>query len=486
LLVYINLVMGVPILGVNIPAPKVKIKPSLLEKYANLYRGIHDRGDTVSWRTLIITVRELLGEESPDFKKVDRRLYSKGRKLIKLLVSKTYFEPLIPEIEYAVGIRNPVRDSDKDLDLLLLSGRHFPEPIIWTLADFAKTRGKNVAVINPVGHYNDGQTRVVGPTKYFRKIKKLVILASTQSKCGGSISVLANVVRLLRNAELTKKVESVEVVIPMFGGSRGHKYNQGPEVGYEIREASFNAKILSLVAKDIVRHLIIKIPKVPEVRFSSIDIHSDDYPARTFNEAGFKFVSINPSKNLAKGIISLLNLKKIKVPLKLVACDKGAVSRTENLAKELILGDRHFLKGLQVIYIEKKRLSAGVVASAEIAGVEEWKREGCGIHVKKLKVPQKPIFKSCVIVYSDDMIDTGGTAERDLKFISGYYPNTSLKIFAASHPVFSKGFGAVKRIGADAYILGNTLSWEGLSDIKGVEVVDFAEAIYKFIFTQNS
>jgi phosphoribosylpyrophosphate synthetase len=475
--------MGVPILGVNIPAPKVKIKPSLLEKYAALYRGIHDRSDTVSWRTLIITIRELLGETAPDFKKVDRRLYSKAKKLIKFLVSKTYFEVLIPEIEYAVGIRNSARDSGNDLDLLLLSGRHFPEPIIWTLADFANSHGKNVAVVNPVGHYNDGQTRVVGPAKYFRKIKKLVILASTQSKCGGSISVLSNVIRLLRNVELTKKVESVEVIIPMFGGSRGHKYNQGPEVGFEIREASFNAKILSLVAKDIIHHLRPKILKIPKIRFSSIDIHSDDYPAKTFNEAGFEFVSISPSKNLAEGITSLLNLKRSKVPLKLVACDRGAVPRTENLAKELILGDRHFLKSLQIIYIEKKRISAGVVASATIADVEEWERKGKGIHIKKLKIPKGPIFKSSVIVYSDDMIDTGGTAERDLKFISGFYPNTSLKIFAASHPVFSKGFGAVKRIGADAYVLGNTLNWEGLSDIKGVEVVDFAEAIYNFIFS---
>jgi phosphoribosylpyrophosphate synthetase len=475
--------MGVPILGVNIPAPKVKIKPSLLEKYAALYRGIHDRSDTVSWRTLIITIRELLGETAPDFKKVDRRLHPKAKKLIRFLVSKTYFEPLIPEIEYAVGIRNSVKESGNDLDLLLLSGRHFPEPMIWTLADFAKSQGKNVAVINPVGHYNDGQTRVVGPVKFFRKIKKLVILASTQTKCGGSISVLSSVVRLLRNAELMKKVGSVEIVIPMFGGSRGHRYNQDPEVGFEIIEASFNARILSLVAKDIVDHLTPEIPKIPKIRFSSIDIHSGEYPAKTFNELGFEFVSISPSKSLAKGITSLLNLKKFKIPLKLVACDKGAVPRTENLAKELILGGGHFVKSLQVIYMEKKRLTAGVVKSTEIANVVEWEKKSSGIHIKKLKAPRKPNFKSTVIVYSDDMIDTGGTAERDLKFISSFYPNAPLKIFVASHPVFSKGFGVIKTIGADAYVVGNTLSWEGLSDINGIEVVDFAEAIYKSIFT---
>jgi phosphoribosylpyrophosphate synthetase len=283
-----------------------------------------------------------------------------------------------------------------------------------------------------------------------------------------------------------KKVGSVEIVIPMFGGSRGHRYNQDPEVGFEIIEASFNARILSLVARDIVDHLTPEISKIPKISFSSIDIHSDEYPAKTFNEAGFEFVSISPSKNLAKGVISLLSLRKSKIPLKIVACDKGAIPRTENLAKELILGNGHFVKNLQVIYMEKKRLTAGIVASTEIARVEEWERKGKGIHIKKLRVSKRPIFKSSVIIYSDDMIDTGGTAERDLKFISRFYPNTPLKIFAASHPVFSKGFGAVKTIGADAYVLGNTLSWEGLSDIKGVEVVDFAEAIYRFIFTQGS
>ena len=79
------------------------------------------------------------------------------------------------------------------------------------------------------------------------------------------------------------------------------------------------------------------------------------------------------------------------------------------------------------------------------------------------------------------MIDTGGTAEKDLKFISGFYPNCVLKIFVATHPVLSKGFSAIKKIGADIYILGNTLNWEGLSDVKGVEIVDFSGEIYNFL-----
>lgn len=311
--------MGVPIFGINIPAPKVKISPPLLEKYADLYRGIRDRNDTVSWRTLIVSIRELLGQETPDYKKVSWRFHLKGRKLIKTLVAKTYLEPLIPEIEYAVGIRGVTGRGAADLDLLLLSGRHFPEPILWTLADYAKSQGKRVAVINPVGHYNDGQTRVIGPYKYFRKIKKLVILASTQTKVGGSISVLCNVIKLLRNADLTKRVEKVEIIIPMFGGSRGHRFGQSQEVGYEVMEAGFNAQMLSLITVNVLSRVAKEIGKTPPIRFSSVDIHNGEYPQKTFTEVGLTFSSINSSLTLAGGITDLVKIRKIKAPLKLIS-----------------------------------------------------------------------------------------------------------------------------------------------------------------------
>lgn len=473
--------MGIPIFGINIPAPKIKIDKTLLEKYADLYRGIRDRKDTVSWRTLIVSVRELLGEKYPDYKKVSHRFHAKGRKLIKLLVAKTYLEPLIPEIEYAVGIRSLVGRGGSDLDLLLLSGRHFPEPILWTLADYAKSLGQNVAVINSVGHYNDGQTRVVGPYRYFRKIKIIIILASTQSKLGGSVSVLANVIKLIRNSDLAKRTERVEVVIPMFGGSRGHRFGQSQEVGYEVMEAGFNAQTLSLISENILKRLKGEIKNLPIVRFSSIDIHNEEYPKKTFNEVGLEFKSISSSKTLAKGIIDFINKKKIRVPIKLVACDTGAIPRTQNLARDILLNGEKIYNNIQVIYMEKKRISAGIVKDASIGKVEEWKKKGRTIKVRNIKIPQKPVFKNTIIVYSDDMIDTGGTAEKDLKFISSFYPNSVLKIFVATHPIFSKGFSAIKRIGADVYILGNTLNWEGLSDVKGVEIVDFAGEIYNFL-----
>jgi hypothetical protein len=260
--------MGVPIFGINIPAPKVRISKESLEKYADLYRGIRDRKDTVSWRTLIVSIRELLGQQSPDFNKIGRRHQAKGRKLISQLVSKTYLSELVPEIEYAVGIRSAVGRGGRNIDILLLNGRHSPEPLLWKLADYAKSQGKNVAVINPVGHYNDEQTRVLAPFKYFRKIKKLVIISSTQSKLRGSITVLSNVIKLLRSNDLARRVESVDVIIPMFGGSRGHRFGQSQEVGYEVMEAGFNAQMLSLITRDVLTRLEKEIGKVPEVRFS--------------------------------------------------------------------------------------------------------------------------------------------------------------------------------------------------------------------------
>ena len=470
------------LVGVNIPAPKVRIPKESVEKYAQLFKGIRDRKDTVSWRTLIVTIRELLGEKYPDFKKVSRRYHSRGRKLISQLVKNTYLENLVPEIEFAVGVRGLTGRGGLDLDFLLLNGKHFPESLLWTLADYIKLRGKKVSVVNPVGHYNDGQTRVVGPLKFFRKIGKVVILASTQSKLGGSVSVLSNVIRLIRNPDFASRVSKVDVVIPMFGGSRGHRSGQSIEVGFEVMEAGFNAKLLSLPAKDLLEKLKKETAKIPSIAFFSIDIHSQDYPAHTFSEEGFEFTSIDPTGEIAGQIVKLIAAKKVtKLPIRLVACDKGAVARTEKLAREVIQSRHPRITSLQIIYLEKKRIGAGMVLGSTIARIEEWIRTGKRIKKKPLRVPQRPNFRNTILIYSDDMIDTGGTAEKDFEYISSLYPNSALKIFVATHPVFSKGFGALKRIEADYFVLGNTLSREGLEDIKGVISVDLAPAIYSTI-----
>jgi len=473
--------MSIPIFGVNIPVPQIKIPNELLEKYADLYKGIRDRKDTVTWRTLIINIRILLGQDEPDFNKIQKKYKVKAKKLVKQLVAKTFLDKLIPEIEYAVGVIDaPNKNVSKDLDFLLLNAKHTCDPMVWNLADYIKGRGKTVAVVNPVGHYNDGQTRIIGPIKFFRNIKKVIIISSTQTELGGSVSVLSNVIRLIRNPEFAKKIKEVDIIIPMFGGSRGHRLGQGPEVGFEIMEAGFNARLLAISTKDILNKLNETHIKLPSIKFFSVDIHNLEEPDKTFTEEGFEFKSIDSANGLSVGIFNILRQKKLlKIPIKLIACDKGAVPRTEKLAENILMIDG--VINLQIVYMEKKRATAGVIKHTEIVRVEEWKLNGKDILKRQLSLPKKPNFKHVVLVYSDDMIDTGGTAEKDLNFISNFYPNTTLKIFAATHPVFSKGFAALKRIGADYYCLGNTLYWEGLEDMSNVEIIDMAPSIYKSI-----
>jgi len=471
--------MDIPIFGVNVPAPPIRIKKELLEEYARLYKGIRNREDTVSWRTLIVTCRKILGVADPDYKSVRKSKLLQSKKLVAFLIKKTYLEPLFLEIMYALGFRGIKTKENTDLDYLLFNGKHYPEPLLWSLADYLKEKGKSVAVVNPVGHYNDGQTRVVGPSVIFGRINKVVILTSTQTKFGGSVSVLSNVIRLMRNPKLAQKVRAVDVVIPMFGGSRGHRLGQSEDVGFEVMEAAFNAKLISLPAEDLLEKLSKEINNLPKFRFFSLDIHNSLYPNKIFKDEGFDFISVDPTREIVGDIVEYLHRCRIQsVPVKVVACDTGALLRTENFAKNLLDLLKSKNKELQIIYIEKKRQQAGTVLSARISKIEEWKREGGKIEKSKVRIPKKSSLKETILIYSDDMIDTGGTAEKDLNYLSGVYPNCVMKIFAATHPVLSKGLSAFKRIGADVYFVGNSLNVEGLSEQTNVQLVDLAPSIY--------
>ena len=474
--------MDVPIFGVNVPAPPIRIKKELLEEYARLYKGIRNREDTVSWRTLVVTCRKILGVSDPDCKPVGKSKLTQSKKLAIFLIKKTYLEPLYSEIMYALGFRNINTKNNPDLDYLLFNGRHYPEPLLWSLADYLKEKGKRVAVVNPVGHYSDGQTRVVGPSVVFRKINKIIILASTQSKFGGSVSVLSNVIRLLRNPKLAQKVKAVDVVIPMFGGSRGHRIGQSEDVGFEVMEAAFNAKLICLPTEDLQEKLSKEINILPKYRFYSLDIHNSIYPEKIFKDEGFEFISIDPMRKIIEDMSIYLYQHRVQnIPIKVVACDAGAIQRTENFAKHLLLLLKSKNKQLQIIYLEKKRQQAGIVLSVKISKIEEWKKEGRKITKSKVRIPQKSSLKESILIYSDDMIDTGGTAEKDLTYLSGIYPNCMLKIFVATHPVLSRGLSAFKRIGADVYFVGNSLSVEGLSEQTNVQLVDLAPSIYEAI-----
>lgn len=474
--------MDIAILGVNVPAPPISVKKELLEEYARLYKGIRSREDPVTWRTFIISTKKILNVENPDFKPVPKKNSIRAKRLVKTLVKGTYMERLVPEIMYALGLRNAGGRCPEPLDFLLVNGRHYTESSLWNLANYIKSKNKKVAVVNPVGHYNDGQTRVLGPGRLLRKIDRLVIFASTQTKHGGSISVLSNVLRIIRNPDFASHIKVVDVVIPMFGGSRGHRIGQSEKIGFEIIEAGFNAKLLSLPARDLLNKLKKEIQKIPVVRFFSVDVHNNTYPEKVFKEEGFDFTSIDPSCEFADEIIKIIKGKRLtKLPLRIIVCDKGVVVRAECLTKQILKLSKRTIKDVQVIYLSKKRPEAGVVSSVEISKIERWQMFNKKIKKRFLRIPTKPTLSRSIFVYSDDMIDTGGTAKKDMEFLSTIFPNTTLKIFAATHPVFSKGFLAIKNIGADLYILGNTLNYNGLSELKGVSIIDLSASIYREI-----
>lgn len=474
--------MDIAILGVNVPAPPISIKKELLEEYTRLYKGVRSLEDTVTWRTFLIATKKILNVQNPDFKPVPKKNSIRAKKLVKTLVKGTYMERLVPEIMYALGLRNSGGRCPEPLDYLLINGRHYIESSLWNLANYIKTKNKKVAVVNPVGHYNDGQTRVLGPGRLLRQVGRLVIFASTQTKHGGSISVLSNVLRIIRNPDFANRVKVVDVVIPMFGGSRGHRIGQCEKIGFEIIEAGFNAKLLSLPARDLLKKLKKETPKIPVVRFFSVDIHNNIYPKKVFKEEGFDFTSIDPSLEFAEEIIKVIRSKKLtKLPLRIIVCDKGAVKRAECLTKQILKLARKSIKNVQVIYLNKKRPEAGVVSAVEISKIEKWSMSKKQIKKRSLRIPTKPTLARSVFIYSDDMIDTGGTAKEDMEFLSTIFPNTALKIFAATHPVFSKGFLAIKNIGADIYFLGNTLNYDGLSELKGVRIIDLSSSIYREI-----
>ena len=80
------------------------------------------------------------------------------------------------------------------------------------------------------------------------------------------------------------------------------------------------------------------------------------------------------------------------------------------------------------------------------------------------------------------MIDTGGTAKKDIELLSLKFPNTLLKVFASTHPIFSQGYGALDTIGADLYLIGNTLSPPNLLENKKIKIVDLGPAIAREIY----
>ena len=469
--------------------PEQLVAETQRERLERLYFGIRARKDPVSWRTLNVDARTLAGTPHPEFGIPQSNSFERAGRLVSFLTEGTYLEPLKPEILSSMGYGEflPSQESEnRPLAALLLNGRHLPEPLLWSLADHLSSQGKEVAVVNPVGHYNDAQTRIVAPPLLTREVKKLIIVASTQEMYGGNLDVLAQVINTLVNPHFSAKISEVEIVIPMFGGSRGHRLGQSSTVGYEVLEPEFNAQLLATSTRKVLKQLEVECNGcVPTVRFVTVDIHSRDLPAGTFQEEGFEFLSANPAPEFAEETYQALEKRDLlSLPLNVIAGDEGARERTENFAVSLLTNQRNRLGRVSVIYMKKHRKEAGVVGGVDFLAASEFVKTGNLIQAIPMVIPNLlyPSRTKCVLVMSDDIFDTGSTNEADFAILGQVFPNARLKISTATHPVLSKGFGAMGRVNADLFLFGNSLTQEGLDEHQKVQIVDLAPSIVREIY----
>lgn len=453
------------------------IQEQIQEKYLNLERGVKSREDPVTWRTAGIDLRFLLGSPDPEHVPPDLKTFVTGTRLVEILTENTYLKPLKSEIlwsvygEHGEKLVLPDRNTIEPLDALLINGRHKTESLLWSLADHLSSLGQKVAVINPIGHYNDWQTRMVAPDLLVRPVKTAIFLSSTQTQDGGDLSVLNLALRALRNPNFAFMIDRVVIVIPMFGGSRGHRLGQSQQTGYEALETIGNAKLLIDTIKDIrtsiVSHDIYPIydhtrfmrpmQTFPNISFITVDIHNSVLPARKFGEASFPFISASPAKEQVEKSIEALQTKGYEHLLKrIVACDEGSSERTDNFVRELLLKQGGTV---ELISIQKERQRAGEVSNAKIRSVVSCSlKDGKLIKIENI-IDESKITQDCVLIYVDDMIDTGGTAGLDISLLRKAFSGIKYIMFVTTHPIFSQGVDeAMNKIGADVYIAGDTLS----------------------------
>lgn len=133
------------------------------------------------------------------------------------------------------------------------------------------------------------------------------------------------------------------------------------------------------------------------------------------------------------------------------------------------------------MYIDKERVTAGKVEEARLRGIEKvwWSEQDNEMKQEEVNLTTYNFGGEGVQVYCDDMLDTGNTAGTDNELLSKLFTNIDLRIFVATHPVLSKGLGALDKIGADVFVVGNTLQLDGLSERKDTRIVDVSPAIYR-------
>ena len=152
------------------------------DRFNKLFDGIRDREDTVTWRTMLLDMKRMLArgyvdeDWLPAFHGLPEGRGDEAEELVDELVGGTFLEPLKAEIMSALGLRGDWGGDPIEIGTLFVNSRHFPEPLLWTMAEKFNV-GQTVAVVNPVGHYSDEQTRVVMPAGLEKKAKRLVFSA---------------------------------------------------------------------------------------------------------------------------------------------------------------------------------------------------------------------------------------------------------------------------------------------------------------------
>ncbi|MBN1263740.1 MAG: ribose-phosphate pyrophosphokinase [Candidatus Pacebacteria bacterium] len=515
--------------------PHSFVRPEYYQFYEDLRRGVCDRADPVTWRTLSIGLRTILGSQEPENQVAPMDTFYQGASLLMGLTEGTYLEILYPEILYSLYGEDSlplVQEGLCPIDVLCINGRHFPEPLLYDLADAAAARNLQTAVLNPVGHFNDQETRIILPGCLLRPAKEAVILASTQASRklnleglrprlreilesetgligqltaldetltevatqaagGGGFTVLEDVIRgVLRNPEFSSQVEKLMIVIPMFGGSRGHKPGQDNTLGYEVLEAIDRAKGMGLQIVDIKKQLrAASSYRIPQINVLSVDIHNAGRPALTYQEYGIPFNSLDTAPCFAQVSADyLFETGNAGLPLVLTVFDKGAIPRMEAYAGALLqaLVEKLPGPGLMMIYFDKKRISAGKIAGMKVDHVCLWKLEDEGIKVKEIwQGDGWSTDQECVVLSFDDMFDTCGTAGRNLSWVKAEQcPRARLVLCAATHGVLSKGISALDRVPADHFFIGNTLKIEGLDSRQNITQVNLGPVILEGILQE--
>lgn len=444
-----------------------------------------NRTNPLPWRTLVVETRAILGASDPDHSLLPPGKFEEAKKVVNTLIEGTYYQELSPDIMLALGGPNYLENyNHPPLDVVIFNTRRDGEPFLPYLAEELLRRNKRIAALQTVGdRFKDHQMRILAPQEFVQKVNRAVIISSTQEMYGGEMYPLAMGLRLIRNDNY-RDIMRVDIVIPMFGGSRGDKSTgQDYYVGYEILEAVGNPKLLAVPLDDILRQLRVDFGGESHkvIRIITPDVHGAIYPGEVFRKEGLGFISVSPQAEFAEAHMTDLRINYLlSYPIRIIACDNGDINRMQDHAANILYHPDNHNRSVELLYIEKKRGSNNKIISTDITGLVRWKLDQANrVTEELLPIPTigKPCAEECTIYIGDDMIDTGGTMGDDVRLVESIHTGIKRLTVGATHPVFSEGVdSALGKIRADKYFLGNTLNPDGLNR-NDVVIVDVAPAV---------